>query len=79
MRSFLLFAVVPFLEVVFIFEVKACCMIYDASVKDGPRSLLLKFGQNQVNNSWDIPDMEWTNVARTNVAWTNVTVTVGIC
>ena len=21
----------------------------------------------------------WTNVARTNVAWTNVTVTVGIC
>ena len=21
----------------------------------------------------------WTNVARTNIAWTNVTVTVGIC
>ena len=28
------------------------------SVKDGPRNLLLKFGQNLVSNSWDIPDME---------------------
>ena len=29
-----------------------------AFVKDGPRNLLLKFGQNQVSNSWDIPDMD---------------------
>ena len=26
-------------------------------IKDGPRNLLLKFGQNQVSNNWDIPDM----------------------
>ena len=29
-----------------------------ASVIDDPRDLSLKFGQNQVNNSWDIPDMD---------------------
>ena len=29
-----------------------------ASVKDGPRNQLLKFGQIQVSNSWDIPDMD---------------------
>ena len=28
------------------------------SVKDGPRNQLLKFGQNQVSNSWDITDMD---------------------
>ena len=31
---------------------------------------------------WSVKDeifLIWTNVARTNVAWTNVTVTVGIC
>ena len=27
-------------------------------VKKGPRNLLLKFGQNQISNSWDIPDMD---------------------
>ena len=29
-----------------------------ASLKDGPRILPLKFGQNWVSNSWDIPDMD---------------------
>ena len=29
-----------------------------ASVNDGPRNLLLKFGQNQVSKSRDIPDMD---------------------
>ena len=28
------------------------------SVQNGPRNLLLKFGQNRVSNSWDIPDMD---------------------
>ena len=28
------------------------------SVQDGPRNLLLKFGQNRVSNSWYIPDMD---------------------
>ena len=28
------------------------------SVKDGPRNLPLKFGQNQVSNRWDIPDKD---------------------
>ena len=28
------------------------------SVQDGPRNLTLKFCQNQVSNSWDIPDMD---------------------
>ena len=28
------------------------------SLKDGPRNLHFKFGQNRVGNSWDIPDME---------------------
>ena len=28
------------------------------SVRDGPRNLLLKFGQNLISNSWDIPDMD---------------------
>ena len=27
-------------------------------IQDGPRNLPLKFGQNQVSNSWDIPDMD---------------------
>ena len=31
-------------------------------VKDGPRSLPLKFGQNRVSNSWDIADVEFTVV-----------------
>ena len=30
-----------------------------ASVKDGSRNLSLKFGQNQVSNSWDIADIEF--------------------
>ena len=46
------------------------------SVLDVPKKLPLKFHQNQVRNSWDIPDMG--ECARTNVAWTAVTVTVGI-
>ena len=29
------------------------------SVQDGPRILLLKFGQNWVINSWDIADIEF--------------------
>ena len=29
-----------------------------ASVKVGPRNLFLKFGQIQVSNSWDIPDLD---------------------
>ena len=28
------------------------------SVKDGPRNLLLMSGQNQISNSWDIPDKD---------------------
>ena len=48
-----------------------------SSVKDGPRNLPLKFGQNLVNNSWDIPDMD--KCRQENVAWKNVTVTVAIC
>ena len=48
-----------------------------ASVKDGPRNLLLKFGQNKVSNSLDI--LILTNVNGTNVAWTNITETDGIC
>ena len=30
-----------------------------ASVKNGPRKLPLKFGQNRVSNSWDIADIEF--------------------
>ena len=33
-----------------------------ASVKDGPRNLFLKFGQNTVINSWDIADNEFLMV-----------------
>ena len=33
-----------------------------ASVQDGPRNLLLKSGQNQVRNSWDIADIEFSVV-----------------
>ena len=29
-------------------------------VKDGPRNLCLKFGQNRVSNSWDIADIEFS-------------------
>ena len=29
------------------------------SVRDGPRNLPLKFGQNRVNSSWDIADIEF--------------------
>ena len=29
-----------------------------ASAKDCPKSLPIKFGQNQVSNSWDTPDMD---------------------
>ena len=32
------------------------------SVKDGPRSLPLKFGQNRVSISWDIADIEFVVV-----------------
>ena len=32
-----------------------------ASVKDGPRNLALKFGQNWVSNSWDISDIEFSD------------------
>ena len=32
------------------------------SVKDGPRNLPLKFGQNQASNSWDIADIEFLMV-----------------
>ena len=28
------------------------------SVKDGPKNLPLKFGQNRASNSWDIADMD---------------------
>ena len=34
-------------------------------VKDGPRNLRLKFGQNRVSNSWDMTDIEflwWSGV-----------------
>ena len=33
-----------------------------AYVKDGPRNLLLKFGQKQLSTSWDIPDMDECNM-----------------
>ena len=52
-------------------------LTYMASVKDGPRNLPLKPGKNWCRNSSDI--LILTNVARSNVAWTNVTVTVDIC
>jgi len=29
-----------------------------ASIKDGPINIPLRFGQNRVSNSWDIPDMD---------------------
>ena len=47
-------------------------------VHKGPRNLHLKFGQNRTSNSWDIADilLIWTNVTRTNVAWTNVHLTM---
>ena len=32
------------------------------SVKDGPRNLSLKFGQNRATNSWDITDIEFAVV-----------------
>ena len=32
------------------------------SVKEGPRSLPLKFGQNWVSNIWDIADIEFMMV-----------------
>ena len=68
-----------------------CCMekmwLWElASLKEGPRNLRnlpWKFGQYRASNSWDITNKEIllirTNVARTDVAWTNVTVTVYIC
>ena len=31
-------------------------------VRDGPRNLRLKLGQNQVSNSWDIADIEFVVV-----------------
>ena len=46
------------------------------SVKDGPRNLPLKFGQNRVAAAEIF--LIWTNVVGTNVVWTNVIVTVGI-
>ena len=33
-----------------------------AYVKDGPRSLLLKFGKKQLSTSLDIPDMDECNM-----------------
>ena len=41
--------------------------------KDVPRNLPLKFGQNYVSKLFLI----LTNVVRTNVVWTNLTMTVG--
>ena len=35
-----------------------------AFAKDGPRNLLLKFGQNGVSYSWDIDDIEFVWVGR---------------
>ena len=32
------------------------------SVKDGPRNLPVKFGQNRVSNNWDIDDIEFAMV-----------------
>ena len=40
-------------------------------------TLHLKLGPNHVSNSWYIPNMD--KCTYTNVAWTNVTVTVAIC
>ena len=31
-----------------------------ASIKEGPRNLPLKFGQNRVSNSWDIVNIEFS-------------------
>ena len=41
----------------FTFKVRSKSGQYQ-SVKDGPRNQLLKFGQIQVSNSWDITDMD---------------------
>ena len=53
------------------------------SVEDGPRNLLLKFGQNWSLGKIGAVTAEifliWTNVAMTNVALTNVIIIVGIC
>ena len=46
-----------------------------ASVKDGPRNLPLKLGQNLFSKSWDIPNMD--KCCQENVAWTNVIMTRG--
>ena len=43
------------------------------SVEDGSGNLHLKFGQNRVSNSWDIPDMDKSCMDK------NVPVMVGIC
>ena len=48
-----------------------------ASVKDGPTNLPLKFGQNGVSNSWDIPHMD--KCRKDKCCLTNVKMTVGIC
>ena len=47
-----------------------------ASVKDGPRKLPIKFGQ--IGSVTVGIFLIWINVTRTNVIWTNVTVTFGI-
>ena len=47
-------------------------------VLDVPRKLPLTFGQNRASNITVEILLIWTNVARTNVAWTNLTVIVEI-
>ena len=47
-----------------------------ASVKDGPRMLSEKFGQNRISNVTAEIFLIGTNVARTNVAWTNANVRI---
>ena len=44
------------------------------SVKDGPKNLPLKFGQNWVSNNWDIADMD---KPRQDIC--GLVKTVGIC
>ena len=58
----------------FSFSVKFFYLRRLKCVQDRPRNLPLKFGQDRVSII-----RIWTNVARTNIPWTNVCVTVGIC
>ena len=49
-----------------------------SSVED-PRNLPIKFGQIGSVTAEIFLIIIWTNAAKTNVAWTNVTLTVEIC